>query len=621
MKAIESIKKSIRSQIVASVSLILAVIVVFVTLYYPMRQRSDSKRTVESQVSTLSEMLSFSVGMGLGESNFNLVQTAFKWAQKDKNVIYISIQDDKNSEIVTYNPTNIKLTAVSMQDPDGVTENENGLMACSTIKYKEMLLGKIILVYSLHEVNNSILISSLLSIATILLIFVSGILSILWLTRIIIRQIDKLKGAVKQVAEGNLDVNLDIKTDDEVGVLAASFKKMTQSIKNANDMLNQEKHSISLRVEEAVRESEEQKKYLSESVAKILKEMGRFADGDLTVCLEAGKDDEIGKLYGGFNKAIENIRSMLIKVAEAVTAAASASSEISSSTEQMATGAQEQSAQASEVASGVEAMAKTIIETTKNASVAAEAAKKAGGIAQDGGRVVTQTIEGINRIAERVKKSAETVQALGRSSDEIGKIVQVIDEIADQTNLLALNAAIEAARAGEYGRGFAVVADEVRNLAERTTIATKEIAAMIKQIQRDTADAVGSMEDGTKEVGKGKELTDEAGKSLERIIVAANEVVDVVTQVAAASEEQSASAEQISKNIEAITNVTHESANGVQQIARSSEDLNKLTLNLQGMISKFKIENSSGSMSSEGKSGDSKSKYVVGSNGRILKSK
>ena len=211
----------------------------------------------------------------------------------------------------------------------------------------------------------------------------------------------------------------------------------------------------------------------------------------------------------------------------------------------------------------------------------------------------------MNRIAEVVRKSAETVQALGKSSDQIGEIVQVIDDIADQTNLLALNAAIEAARAGEQGRGFAVVADEVRKLAERTTKATKEIATMIKQIQKDTSGAVESMEEGTKEVEVGKQLAEKAGKSLQEIIHGAEQVVDIVTQVAAASEEQSSAAEQISKNIESISSVTQESASGIQQIAHASEDLNRLTLNLQELVARFKVD-------------ESGSKLAVRQNGKLV---
>ena len=282
----------------------------------------------------------------------------------------------------------------------------------------------------------------------------------------------------------------------------------------------------------------------------------------------------------------------MVEVNEAVTLTANTGNEISSSSEQMAAGAQEQSAQTTEVAGAVEQMTKTILETTKNSSIAAESAKNAGEIAKGGGQVVVETIEGMNRIAEVVSKSATMVQALGKSSDQIGEIVQVIDDIADQTNLLALNAAIEAARAGEQGRGFAVVADEVRKLAERTTKATKEIAAMIKQIQKDTGSAVESMVEGQEEVEKGKKLADKAGESLNEIIKGAEQVVDVITQVAAASEEQSSASEQISNNVEAISNVTHESASGIQQIARAAEDLNRFTVNLQDLISRFHIDKS-----------------------------
>ena len=218
-----------------------------------------------------------------------------------------------------------------------------------------------------------------------------------------------------------------------------------------------------------------------------------------------------------------------------------------------------------------------------------------------------ETIRGMERISEVVRKSAETVQELGNSSNQIGEIIQVIDDIADQTNLLALNAAIEAARAGEQGRGFAVVADEVRKLAERTTKATKEIAAMIKKIQKDTVGAVESMQQGTEEVQKGKELARKAGTSLNEIITGAQKVVDIITQVAAASEEQSSTSEQISKSIESISSVTQQSAGGVQQIAHAAEDLNRLTVNLQELVANFKIVEGS-------------SKYSVRQNGKLVHS-
>jgi methyl-accepting chemotaxis protein len=325
------------------------------------------------------------------------------------------------------------------------------------------------------------------------------------------------------------------------------------------------------------------------SLRNLATEADALAAGDLTVVIPVTSKDEIGQLSLALRKMVESLRQAIGQVGEASASVASASSEISSSTEQMAAGAQEQTSQAAEVASAVEEMTKTIVENSKNASNTAETARQAKSAAEEGGKVVEETVVGMKRIAEVVNRSAETVKTLGKSSDQIGEIIGVIDDIADQTNLLALNAAIEAARAGEQGRGFAVVADEVRKLAERTTKATKEIAGMIKTIQTDTTGAVASMEEGTREVDNGIKLADKAGAALQEIVSMIQNLTDMVAQIAAASEEQSSASEQISKNVEAISTVTGETASGVQQIARAAEDLNRLTENLQSLVGKFKL--------------------------------
>jgi methyl-accepting chemotaxis protein len=326
--------------------------------------------------------------------------------------------------------------------------------------------------------------------------------------------------------------------------------------------------------------------------AKILAKM---SEGDLTVRVVGEYQGDHQLLKNSINTVGQSLNKALLDVTDAVEATASASSEISSSTEQMAAGSQEQSSQAGEVAAAVEEMTRTIMENSKNALGAVETAKNAKRSAEQGGKVVEETVAGMKRIAGVVMKSAETVQELGRSSEQIGEIISVIDDIADQTNLLALNAAIEAARAGDQGRGFAVVADEVRKLAERTTKATKEIAVMIKKIQADTSGAVISMEEGTREVNNGISLADKAGTSLHEIVSISQTVTDMITQIATASEQQTSTSEQISKNVEAISTVTAETASGTQQVARAAEDLNRLTENLQQLVSRFTItdENSS----------------------------
>ncbi len=356
-------------------------------------------------------------------------------------------------------------------------------------------------------------------------------------------------------------------------------------------------------------------KTLEEIVAVVMKGedvMARISEGDLTARMEGEYRGNYKNLQDHTRLLGESLEKVISEVRESVEVTASSSTEISASIEQMAAGAQEQSAQAIEVAGAVEEMAKTIMETTKNTGALADAAKESRRIAGEGGDVIGQTIEGMDRIAQVVKMSSEKIQRLGKSSSEIGEIIQVIDDIADQTNLLALNAAIEAARAGEQGRGFAVVADEVRRLAERTTKATKEIAEMIQRIQAETGEAVGAIDAGNAEVERGKKLADKAGEALREIVQGSDKVAHLVSQVAAASEQQSTAAEQISRNIEGISSVSSESASGTQQIANAANDLNRLTENLRILISRFKVSELRGRMSDE-----KRGRLVVAENGAI----
>ncbi|MGE5429865.1 MAG: methyl-accepting chemotaxis protein [Syntrophomonadaceae bacterium] len=403
----------------------------------------------------------------------------------------------------------------------------------------------------------------------------------------IIKPIHYLAETAKKIADGDLSLSLSVNSKDETQMLAQSMSKMVSSLNQTLDHLSAEKAGVEKKVEEAVKESEQQKEYLSRSVEEMLRGMEKFSNGDLTVRLHSDNDDIIGRLFNGFNSTVENFNYMVSNVAGAVGETATASAQISSSTEEIAKGSTSQAEQAAEIASAIDQMTRTIIDTTQNSSLAADTARDAGEKARDGGRVVKETISGMNKIAEVVLTSASTVEELGRNSGQIGEIIQVIDDIADQTNLLALNAAIEAARAGEQGRGFAVVADEVRKLAEKTTKATKEISQMISHIQNDTAAAINSISKGTLEVENGKALANRAGAALDEIIMGTEKVSELILQIASASQEQSAASEEISKSVEAITDVTRQSSAGIHQVAEAAEGLERLTLGLQTLVSKF----------------------------------
>jgi methyl-accepting chemotaxis protein len=428
-------------------------------------------------------------------------------------------------------------------------------------------------------------------------------------------EVDRLANNLKMLAAGNLDFTVKVEDGDEHTKLTReAFLKINESLERAKaavaflakDADALAKAAVDGRLStraDATKHQGDFRKIVQgvndclDAVIKPVQEAAGvleiLAKGDLTARVEGEYQGDHAMIKDSINQMADSLDNALREVGEAVTATASAANQISSSTEEMAAGAQEQTSQTTEVASAVEEMTKTIMENSKNAGDTAGTAKEAKTAAEQGGKVVAETVSGMKQIAEVVKKSAGTVQELGKSSDQIGEIIGVIDDIADQTNLLALNAAIEAARAGEQGRGFAVVADEVRKLAERTTKATKEIAGMIKKIQVETKGAVESMEEGTKKVDEGILLADKAGASLNEIVGISQKVGDMVSQIAAASEEQSSASEQISKNVEAISSVTNQSASGTQQIARAAEDLNRLTENLQGLITRFKLSNSS----------------------------
>ena len=313
------------------------------------------------------------------------------------------------------------------------------------------------------------------------------------------------------------------------------------------------------------------------------------ADGDLSVTVVIDRKDEIGQLNESALRMVENLRGLIGNLARTSDQVAAAAYQLNESSEQIATASEKVASQAGNVATAGEEMAATSGDIAQNCNRAAESAQLATNVATEGSAVVKLTVDVMKRITDKVQASAQTVAGLGTRSDQIGKIIGTIEDIADQTNLLALNAAIEAARAGEQGRGFAVVADEVRALAERTTLATKEIGEMIRNIQQETKGAVRTMEEGVREVENGTKEAERSGASLQEILDQINEVATQVNQIATAAEEQTATTSEISSNIHQMSEVVQQTARGAQDSSQSAGMLSRLADELKVVIGKFNL--------------------------------
>ncbi len=326
-------------------------------------------------------------------------------------------------------------------------------------------------------------------------------------------------------------------------------------------------------------------------IQKISDRIGEVAKGDLSgKALEHSTHDEIGAAAENINQMQASLRRMIQSVHANCEQVASAAVELSASSEELMQNANQQKGQSHQIVSAMHQMGAAIGEVSANAARAAQSAVEARQEAHQGGLVVSQTVTAMQNLTSTSRATSGQIEGLARSSEEIGKVISVIGEIAGQTNLLALNAAIEAARAGEQGRGFAVVAGEVRRLAERTAQATGEIGGMITNIQGEARKAVDSIKAEIVHVNESAESAGRAGASINGIIKASDNVNDMIGQIASASHQQSAATDEVNKTMNEIAHIIDLSTSGTQDSANACAALSRLASEMLHSVSQFRLE-------------------------------
>ena len=540
----------------------------------------------------------------------------------------------------------VEMAAIAKKDGEGYVNYEWTKPSDSTQKsYPKIsfvklvpewgwVVGTGVYVDDVENEINRVLYTSFLLIGAIILVTI--LLSIFY-ARSISAPLVKITKVANLLAEGEISSELNMDRKDEVGLLATSFDKIIayqREAANVADMIASGDFTAEIRVKS-------ENDLLGNSFSKMLvsfrEAMSKVAENAFALDSAAGQLSQAAVQAANATEqiatTIQQIANGTTEQAGAISKTANAVSQMSEAINGVAQGAQEQSTSVITVSGATDEIDKAIQQVAGNAAAVTKDSDKAAEAARKGSVTIENTLSGMNSIKQKVGASAEKVEEMGRRSEEIGKIVETIEDIASQTNLLALNAAIEAARAGDAGKGFAVVADEVRKLAERSSLATKEISDLVNRILSSVSDAVKAMQEGSKEVEKGVANASHAGSVLNDILSAAeevhrqaalageasenmqvvsrelvtavNSVSAIVEENTAATEEMAASSSEVNTAIESIASISEENSAAVEQVSAGAEQmsaqveevtaaaqqLEDMAKSLKSVVSQFKFAN------------------------------
>ena len=419
--------------------------------------------------------------------------------------------------------------------------------------------------------------------AILALIFAAGVAYVVG--KALANPILKLQQTAKKLGTDEQDVRAEVNSDDEVGQLAQTFNEMVERI----DDYTQEIQTIANEQEAEAKLQKQQREELQKNVINLLLEIEGASRGDLTI--QAGVvAGEVGSIADAFNTTLRGLQRLVRQVIDSASQVHQTALDNGQLVNNLATNSAKQDQSIQTVGVSIEEIAQSSEKISESAQNASTIARESRLTAQEGEKLIDNTVDSIYEIRHTVADTAKKAKRLADSSQEISKIVNIISNISEKTNLLAFNASIEAARAGENGQGFRVVADEVRRLAEQVTFSTQEIEQLVVTIQEETSEMMSMMEESTTQVVNGTKLVKSTKDNLQRLAQISNQIDTLLESITQSTVQQKLISQKVNEEMQEVAVVTKETATESNSVSQSLQELVTVAMDMQKSASSFQVE-------------------------------